>query len=89
MAKTSDNDKVVTLEGLLKGDVGAKEVATLKFERALGLLEEVVGSVESGSLPLDQAIGSYEQGTLLIKHLRALLAGAEEKLRTLSPEGAS
>lgn len=89
MAKVSDSEKVVTLEGLLRGDVGAKEVATLKFERALGLLEEVVSSVESGTLPLDQAIGSYEQGTVLIQHLRALLAGAEEKLRTLTPEGAS
>jgi exodeoxyribonuclease VII small subunit len=89
MPKASDSEKVVTLEGLLKGEVGIKEVSELKFERALGLLEEVVASVEGGSLPLDQAIGSYEQGTLLIQHLRALLAGAEEKLRTLSPEVAS
>jgi exodeoxyribonuclease VII small subunit len=88
MAKVSDSEKVVTLEGLLRGDVGAKEVATLKFEQALRLLEEVVSSVESGNLPLDQAIGSYEQGTVLIQHLRNLLAGAEEKLRTLTPEGA-
>jgi len=88
MAKGSDSEKVVTLEGLLKGEVGAKEVSALKFERALGLLEEVVASVESGALPLDQAIGSYEQGTLLIQHLRKLLAGAEEKLRMLAPEGA-
>lgn len=88
MAKGSDSEKVVTLDGLLKGEVGAKEVSTLKFERALGLLEEVVASVESGALPLDQAIGSYEQGTLLIQHLRKLLAGAEEKLRMLAPDGA-
>lgn len=88
MVKGSDSEKVVTLDGLLKGEVGAKEVSTLKFERALGLLEEVVASVESGALPLDQAIGSYEQGTLLIQHLRKLLAGAEEKLRMLAPEGA-
>ena len=88
MAKGSDSEKVVTLDGLLKGEVGVKEVSTLKFERALGLLEEVVASVESGALPLDQAIGSYEQGTLLIQHLRKLLAGAEEKLRMLAPDGA-
>lgn len=86
MAKASDGEKSVTLDGLLKGEVGVKEVATLKFERALGLLEEVVASVESGALPLDQAIGSYEQGTLLVQHLRKLLSGAEEKLRMLSPE---
>ena len=88
MAKAVESEKAVTLEGLLRGDVGANEVSMLKFERALQLLEEVVASVESGSLPLDQAIGSYEHGTVLIQHLRTLLTRAEEKLRTLSPEGA-
>ncbi len=89
MAKAVESEQAVTLEGLLRGEVGAKEVSSLKFERALQLLEEVVASVESGSLPLDQAVGSYEQGTVLIQHLRALLTGAEEKLRVLSPEAAS
>ncbi len=88
MVKANDGEKGVTLEGLLHGEVGPKEVSKLKFERALALLEEVVASVESGTLPLDQAIGSYEQGTLLIQHLRQLLAGAEEKLRILAPEAA-
>jgi len=76
----------VTLEALIKGSVGMKEIEALSFEQALALLEEVVESVESGTLPLDQAIGSYERGTQLVQHLRALLSGAEEKLRVLAPE---
>jgi exodeoxyribonuclease VII small subunit len=83
MAKAG-KDVTVTLEGLLSGDVSAAQVTELSFEQALKLLEEVVVSVESGSLPLDRAIGSYEKGTHLIQQLRKLLSGAEEKLRVLN-----
>lgn len=83
MAKGT-KDIVVTLEALISGEVGEDQVNALTFEQALKLLEEVVTSVESGSLPLDRAIGSYEHGSLLIKHLRKLLSGAEEKLRVLN-----
>jgi len=83
MAKGS-KDVSVTLEALLSGEVSEEQVNSLTFEQALRLLEEVVTSVESGSLPLDRAIGSYEHGTSLIKHLRKLLSGAEEKLRVLN-----
>lgn len=76
----------VTLEALIKGTIGVKEIEALSFEQALALLEEVVTSVESGTLPLDQAVGSYERGTQLVQHLRKLLSGAEEKLRVLAPE---
>jgi exodeoxyribonuclease VII small subunit len=83
MAKAG-KEVVVTLEALLSGEVSESQVGALSFEQALKLLEEVVTSVESGSLPLDRAIGSYEHGTALIKHLRQLLSGAEEKLRVLN-----
>jgi exodeoxyribonuclease VII small subunit len=83
MAKAG-KEVLVTLEALLSGEVSESQVGALSFEQALKLLEEVVTSVESGSLPLDRAIGSYEHGTALIKHLRQLLSGAEEKLRVLN-----
>jgi exodeoxyribonuclease VII small subunit len=84
MAKSANSKSAVTLEALLNGEVSEQDVEALTFEAALKLLEEVVVSVESGALPLDRAIGSYERGTLLIKHLRKLLSGAEEKLRILN-----
>lgn len=84
MAKSASSKSAVTLEGLLNGEVTESDIEGLSFEVALKLLEEVVVSVEGGSLPLDRAIGSYEHGTLLIKHLRKLLSGAEEKLRILN-----
>jgi exodeoxyribonuclease VII small subunit len=81
MAKSSGEK--ITLEALQKGEVKDEVLATLSFEQALKLLEEVVTAVESGTLPLDQSIGSYEKGTVLVQHLRSLLSGAEEKLRIL------
>jgi exodeoxyribonuclease VII small subunit len=84
MAKTRTEGKEITLEDVMQGSVGPAEIAALRFEEALTLLEGVVAAVESGNLPLDQAIGSYERGTQLVQHLRSLLSGAEEKLRTLN-----
>jgi exodeoxyribonuclease VII small subunit len=78
--------KDITLEKLLSGAVGKEEVSGASFEVALKLLEEVVTAVEAGNLPLDKSIGAYEQGTVLVKHLRSLLSGAEEKLRVLQQE---
>ena len=79
-------DDKISLEDIMQGRVTTEQVAKLSFEEALTLLEGVVAAVESGSLPLDQAIGSYERGTQLVQHLRALLSGAEEKLRVLGED---
>ena len=86
MNKGKGNCKSVTLDDVMQGTVGPAEIAGLRFEEALVLLEGVVAAVESGNLPLDQAIGSYERGTQLVQHLRGLLSGAEEKLRMLNEE---
>ena len=74
----------LSLKDLL-ADEGEKKVAEVSFEGGLKLLEELVGKVESGSLPLDKAILSYERGVSLITHLRGVLKGAEQKLQTLKP----
>jgi exodeoxyribonuclease VII small subunit len=76
----------ITLEELMRGGVSIEELSGLKYEDALMLLEGVVAAVEGGNLPLDQAIGSFEHGTQLVRHLRGLLAGVEEKLRELGGE---
>jgi|GEM_PF-1429805 len=67
---------------------GEKSLSGISFEEGLKLLEELVAGVESGSLPLDKAILSYEKGVALIAHLRALLSGAEQKLRVLQKPAA-
>jgi len=75
--------KDITLEKLVSGAVKPEDVAALPFEEALKLLEELVNSVESGTLPLERSMTSYERGVLLVDHLRGLLSGAEEKLKLL------
>ena len=84
MAKQRGENKSISLEDVMQGRVEPENIAQLRFEEALGLLEGVVAAVESGNLPLDQAIGSYERGTQLVQHLQSLLSGAEEKLRVLN-----
>jgi exodeoxyribonuclease VII small subunit len=74
--------KVPTFEDLLQDKADAR-VKDLSFEDGLKLLEELVGKVESGSLPLDRSVLAYERGVLLMEHLRSLLAGAEKKLQVL------
>ncbi len=78
--------KIVKVEDILADQDPAEKIAALTFEQGLGLLEELVTSVESGSLPLDKSMLSYERGVALIEHLRAKLSGAEEKLRVLQKE---
>ena len=72
----------VSVEKILAAD-GQELVAKLPFEAGLKLLEQLVATVEGGSLPLEQAIVAYERGATLVVHLRGLLTGAEEKLRIL------
>jgi len=77
----------LSLKDLL-AEEGQTKVSDVNFESGLKLLEELVGKVESGSLPLDKAILSYERGVALITHLRGVLKGAEQKLQTLKPSDA-
>ena len=75
--------KAITLKELLADDGAELDLSEVPFENGIKLLEELTEKVESGSLPLDRAILSYERGSRLMEHLRALVSGAEEKLRVL------
>ncbi len=78
--------KVVTLKDLLAAKEGDLDLSEIRFEDGIKLLEELVQKVESGNLALEQGIVAYEQGVKLIISLRALLSGAEERLRILQKE---
>ena len=74
----------ITLDSLIEGEDPKGSVAKLPFERGLQLLDELVSKVEGGTLPLERSVRAYERGVVLMDHLRALLSGAEEKLKVLS-----
>lgn len=62
---------------------GEQTVAGLSFEAGMRELEELVQKVEAGNLSLEKVVSSYEHGVKLVKHLRGLIKGAEEKIRIL------
>jgi len=58
-------------------------IADMKFEAALGELENIVSSMEGGKLELEASIAAYRRGMALMKHCQAQLANAEDQIRIL------
>ena len=57
------------------------DIASLPFEKALSLLEEIVARLESGKVDLEDSIRIYERGEALRKHCEAKLKEAEATLK--------
>lgn len=79
----------INAQTLLQDSDLESTVSKLSFEQAMRSLEELVGKVESANLPLDQAIRAYEVGAIIVSHLRALLEGAEAKLKIVQQDSVS
>ncbi|MBI3192957.1 MAG: exodeoxyribonuclease VII small subunit [Ignavibacteriae bacterium] len=56
------------------------------FEYSLRRLEEIVESLEEGSVPLDDALKLYEEGISISKQCIEKLNSAELKLKRLSKD---
>lgn len=52
----------------------------LRFEEALGRLEEIVRHLERGDMPLNDSLALYEEGTGLIAACSKMLDDAEQKV---------
>ena len=61
-----------------------KSSKTRTFEEALRRLEEIVESLEQGSVPLDQALDLYEEGVRLSKECADRLKTAEQRIKKLT-----
>lgn len=59
----------------------------LSFEEALKQLEAIAERIEQGQIGLEDSIAQYEQGTLLVKHCREILANAEQRIQQLQAQG--
>lgn len=57
------------------------------FEDALGKLESIVETMETGDLPLEQLLGRFEEGTRLVRLCQEKLAAAEVRIRQLEESG--
>ncbi len=60
--------------------------AKLTFEAALGRLESIVESMESGEVPLAELLAKFEEGTRLLKVCEARLKDAELKIEQLKKQ---
>jgi exodeoxyribonuclease VII small subunit len=60
--------------------------AKLTFEAALGRLESIVESMESGEVPLAELLAKFEEGTQLLKVCEARLKDAELKIEQLKKQ---
>ncbi len=56
----------------------------LSFEEALGELETIVRSLETGQAPLEQSIDAYERGIALKKHCETKLREAQAKIEKIT-----
>ena len=60
--------------------------AKLSFEAALGQLENIVESMESGEVPLAELLAKFEEGSKLLKVCEARLKDAELKIEQLKKQ---
>ena len=58
----------------------------LSFEDALGKLETIVESMESGDVPLADLLAKFEEGTKLLKVCENRLKDAELKIEVLKKQ---
>lgn len=61
-----------------------QKIEEMSFEDALGELETIVRSLESGQAPLDKSIGAYERGITLKKHCEKKLQDARAKIEKIT-----
>ena len=61
----------------------------MTYEEELAALEEIIGKMESGSMPLDESIDYFKKGTELIKYCENLLDKYEKLITTVTagPDG--
>ncbi len=59
-------------------------VENMTFEAALAELEQIVGSLETGSTALEDSITAYERGTILKKHCESKLSEAQAKIEKIN-----
>lgn len=68
------------------GAVVESSDAKISFEAALGKLEAIVESMESGEVPLAELLAKFEEGTKLLKICEARLKDAELKIEQLKKQ---
>jgi exodeoxyribonuclease VII small subunit len=67
----------------MKQNKNPQKIETPSFEQSLKRLEEIVESLESGTVPLEEALDLYEEGVKIAKECLDKLSRAEVRLKHL------
>lgn len=61
-------------------------VDDLSYEQAVEQLESIIARIEAGEVGLEASLVEYERGMALLKHCRAVLEKAEQRITELTPD---
>ncbi len=64
-----------------------EKLQQMTFEAALARLEEIVGSLESGTAALDDSLALFEEGVALVRLCNGKLDGAQQRIKIVTEEG--
>lgn len=64
----------------------SKQISDMTFREGMAKLDEIVSSLESGSLELEESLEKYAVGVQLLSELQKRLAEAEQKVDVLMGE---
>lgn len=60
------------------------DIKNMKFEEALGALEDIVRNLESGDVSLEESIDIYTRGTQLKAHCEEMLKDASARIEKIT-----
>ena len=63
-------------------------MSDIKFEDALGRLEQIVDQLEAGELPLETSLKVFEEGVALARRCAKYLEEAEKRIELLTKDEA-
>lgn len=59
-------------------------MSDIKFEAALERLEQIVDTLEAGTLPLEESLKAFEEGVALARRCARYLEEAEKRIELLT-----
>ncbi len=59
-------------------------LASLSYEQAYQMLEQIVATMESGQLSLEESLAAYQRGNQLLAHCQQSLADIEQQVKILN-----
>jgi exodeoxyribonuclease VII small subunit len=61
-------------------------MSDIKFEDALARLEQIVDTLEGGSLPLEESLKAFEEGVAMARRCAKYLEEAEKRIELLTKD---